>query len=418
MSPTTTKPSFLHYKWELILWLWLAFFFNQADRQVFSTVLPLLREDLHLTNVQAGWIATLFTAALAVTVPLAGYVGDVCNRARVVSISLFAWSVATLVSGFGSTFVFFVVVRSLATGAGEAFYAPAANALIAEHHHETRARALSIHQTSLYAGVIVSGLLSGWIAEHYGWRSGFWVFGGFGILLAGLTAFRLKSARQPNPQSTPVRPHFREVRQVLRRPTVSALILAWACMVFANIGYLTWMPTYLHEQFALSITSAGFSSMLYHHAGAFAGVMLGGYFSDRFARTKPERRIQLQGSALILGAPFIWMLGLESSLSMVYLALAIFGFFRGIYDAGIYASLFEVIEPRLRSSTLGWIIALVYLFGAISPVLLGSLKDDMGLGGTFILLATGYLLGGLGLLLAAKKWFYRDRQLVHTVETL
>jgi MFS family permease len=400
----------LAYRWELLVWLWLAFFFNQADRQVFSTVLPMIKGDLAITDVQAGWIASIFTAALAVTVPLAGYMGDIFDRAKIVTTSLFGWSMATLLSGFGSSFGYLVAIRSVATGVGEAFYAPAANALIAEHHKETRARAMAVHQTSLYAGVILSGLLSGWIADHYGWRAAFWVFGAFGIVLAALTAVRLKANRNDVAAERPAPPRMRDVRAVLGRPTVVMLVVAWACMVFVNIGYLTWMPTYLHEQFGQSLASAGFSSMVYHHVGAFSGVIIGGLLSDRLALRKPSRRLLLQGLALLAGAPFIWLLGTQSTLAWLYLALGVFGLFRGIYDAGIYASLFEVIEPRLRSSTLGFIIAIVYLFGAIAPVLLGALKGEIGLSQAFGLMAIVYLVGGAALILGANLFFSRDHQ--------
>lgn len=179
ISPAAEPGSRFPYKWEMLVWLWLAFFFNQADRQVFGTVLPQLKLELHLSDVQAGWLATAFTAALAIAVPFAGYVGDVCDRARVITWSLLGWSAATLLTGFGTTFLYFIIVRSIATGAGEAFYAPAANALIAEHHTETRGRAMAIHQTSLYGGVIASGLIAGWIADRFGWRMSFWGFGAF-----------------------------------------------------------------------------------------------------------------------------------------------------------------------------------------------------------------------------------------------
>jgi MFS family permease len=406
----TTKP-LLAYRWELLFWLWLAFFFNQADRQVFSTVLPLIKSDLKITDVQAGWIATIFTAALAVTVPIAGYVGDICNRAKIISWSLFGWSLSTLLSGFGSTFGYLVGIRSVATGVGEAFYAPAANALIGEHHHETRGRAMAIHQTSLYAGVIASGLVAGWIADHYGWRAAFWVFGGFGIVLAALTAWRLKSGTGASERVHVAAPRLREILAVLRRPTVLMLVAAWACMVFVNIAYLTWMPTYLHEQFGLNLANAGFSSMAYHHLGAFGGVILGGLLADRLAVDRLSSRLVLQGLALFAGAPFLWLLGTQSSVGLLYGALAGFGFFRGIYDAGIYASLFEVIEPRLRASVLGLVIALVYLFGAIAPVLLGWLKGAVGLSLSFSLLAVVYAVGGTAALIGAKVFFTRDHAL-------
>lgn len=388
-------------------WLWLAFFFNQADRQVFGTVLPQIKLELGISDVEAGLIATLFTAALAVTVPFAGYVGDTCNRARVVTLAVLGWSGATLLSGFGSSLLYLILIRSLATGVGEAFYAPAANALIAEHHERTRARAMALHQTSLYVGVVASGWIAGWLAEQFGWRSAFWVFGGCGVALAGALAWRLRSGTAARVAPSP--PPFREAVQVMARPTVWLLTAAFGCMVFVNVGYLTWMPTYLHEKFGLGLAEAGFSSMAFHHVGAFVGVVVGGLLSDRWGQHRPVVRLLLQAAALLAGAPFIWLLGASAGMTVLLVALGAFGLFRGIYDAGIYASLFEVIEPRLRATVVGLVIGSAYLVGATAPLILGMIKTRMGLSLSFSLLAAMYVVGSVAIFAATQR-FSRDRE--------
>ena len=92
----------MKYRWELLGWLWLAFFFNQADRQVFNVIIPLLRRELALSDVQLGLVSSVFIAANGLMVPIAGFLGDVYSRKRIIVISLFAWSLATLCTGFGS----------------------------------------------------------------------------------------------------------------------------------------------------------------------------------------------------------------------------------------------------------------------------------------------------------------------------
>jgi sugar phosphate permease len=188
------------------------------------------------------------------------------------------------------------------------------------------------------------------------------------------------------------------------------LTIGWACMVYVNIGYLTWMPSYLHETFGLSLANAGFSSMFYHHVAAFAGVIVGGMLSDQLAKRNPSRRPLLQGFALLAGAPFLYLLGTGAGQGLVFLALAGFGFFRGIYDAGIYASFFEVIEPRLRATVIGLVIACVYLFGALAPVVLAVLKGHVGMAAALSLLSISYVGGGVALLVGAIVLFARDHQ--------
>ncbi|MBZ2185306.1 MAG: MFS transporter [Bryobacter sp.] len=403
-------PKGIPYRWELVGWLWLAFFFNQADRQVFAIVLPQLKVDLGLTDIQAGWIAGLFTASLAVTVPVAGYLGDLWNRRWLVSGSLFSWSASTLLTAFAASLGQLIGIRSIATGAGEAVYAPAANALIGEHHRETRAQAMAIHQTSLYCGVVASGLLAGWLADRFGWRSAFVVFGAVGILLSLVLALRLRDSRAVHPAG---RPELREIfRIVVSRPTLALLTLGFSSLVFVNVGYLTWMPTYLHEQFGQSLSQSGFSSMFYHHAAAFAGVMLGGRISDAMAVAAPRRRLLQQSVALIAGAPFIYGMGAAGGLGTLYVSLALFGFCRGLYEANTYTTVFEVVEARYHASISGLMICFAFLTAAAAPIILGALKQAAGLSLGIRSLSAVYIIGGVAVLGAALFSFEKDHKKV------
>ena len=145
------------YKWEVLALLWVAYLLNQADRQVFNVVLPLIKEDLLLSDVQVGMIATIFNLAYALLVPVAGFVGDIFSRKWVVTISVIFWSIATMLTGLSNGILLLILTRSLATGGGEAFFGPANYSLLAQYHDKTRAFAMSIHQTAYYIGIILSG---------------------------------------------------------------------------------------------------------------------------------------------------------------------------------------------------------------------------------------------------------------------
>ena len=89
-----------------------------------------------------------------------------------------------MVTGWCRTLWQFVFVRAL-EGLGETFYFPASMSLTSDYHApNTRSRALSFHQSSVYIGTIAGGWLGAWFAEKYGWRWGFYFFGGMGIVLA------------------------------------------------------------------------------------------------------------------------------------------------------------------------------------------------------------------------------------------
>src|SRR5881296_1166910 len=95
-----TRP--LPYKWELMVLLWFAYFFNRADRQMFSFVMPQVKADLKLSDLQLGLVATIFTWTYGLLVPFGGYLGDLLRRKWVIVISLLLWSAATLLTGFST----------------------------------------------------------------------------------------------------------------------------------------------------------------------------------------------------------------------------------------------------------------------------------------------------------------------------
>jgi MFS family permease len=392
------------YRWELVFLLWGAFFLNQADRQVFNVVLPLIREDLGLSDQALGLIATTFTLVYGLLVPFAGIAGDLIDRRRVVFLSLLVFSTGTLLTGFASGFLLLLLFRGVATGAGEAFYAPAASSLIGSVHTETRARALSLHQTANYTGIVLGGLLSGWVGQSFGWRAAFVLYGVMG--LAWSVVFYRRSRRYvmpatPRRSSADQRALFGEaIRLVVTTPALIGQMLAFGGLVFTLVGFLTWSPTLLYERFGLTLADAGFSSVFYHHLAAYAGLLVASWFTDRLIPRIPRIRLLVMAFGLFASAPFIWWAAGAQSLVEIYVALAAFGLFRGMYDAGIFAAIFDVVEDRLRATVTGVILASGFLIGAMSPLIMGTMKAEYGLEGGMQVLAVASALAGAILLIA------------------
>ncbi|WP_461533965.1 MFS transporter [Sinomicrobium sp.] len=401
------KKNHKKFNWEVISLLWLAFFFNQADRQIFNVALPIIKLDLELSDTQLGLISSVFILAIGVMVPVAGYVGDKFSKKGVIIFSVLIWSLSTLLTGFSGGIITLIILRSI-VGGSEAFYAPAANALIGEKFNSKIGLAMAIHQTALYAGIIGSGFLGAYISENYGWRTAFFIFGGIGVLLFLLMYFRLEDGKRREKREASVS-LISGVRLLLQKKTAVLLTGAFSCMVFVNVGYLTWTPTFLHEKFSLSVTEAGFSSMFYHHIFAFVGVMVAGELSDRLAAKNRVMRLRLQAFSLLLGAPFIIMMAMGESLFWVYIGLGLFGLFRGMYDSNIYASLFSVTKEENRASVAASMIMFAYIIGSFAPTILGMMKPLVGLTSGLALLAVFYIVGGLLILWACVSSFHKDK---------
>ena len=406
------------YKWEVLALLWMAFFLNQADRQIYNTLLVPIKESLKLTDGEAGLIATLFSLVFAVLVPLSGFVADKVSRKWIIVFSIMLWSGATIVSGACTGLVLFIIFRSIATGMGEATFGPANYSTIADYHDEdTRGTAMSIHQTSYYFGVIVSGLLAGWIGEMWGWRSAFFIFGVVGVLHGFIIIWRLHDKVQPEVQKTVDKKNdvkFLDSMAILfKTPTALILTIGFACLIFVLQGYLTWTPTFLHEKFGMDLASAGFNSMFYTHIAAFVGILLAGRISDKLAHFKPACRILMQSCGLLVAAPFIVLMGYSSDMWMVYLGLAGFGFARAFFDANTYPVLYDVIPVKFHASAAGVMLFLGFGVGSLSPLVLGVLKPVLGLSMGISLLAVVWIFGSFLLFVGYKFFYARDYKIAH-----
>ncbi|MGZ0657256.1 MFS transporter [Coraliomargarita sp. W4R53] len=409
------------YKWELLTLFWFANFVNQGDRQIFNSILPLIKEGLGTDDVHMGLVATIFTIVYGVCVPIAGWLGDRTSRKWLVCTSLLIFSFGTLLTGVGGGLVALIIFRSIATGAGESLYTPPAVSLIGQYHNETRGLAMAINQTSLYVGIVASSWIAAVIAERFGWRSAFHTFGGFGLVIAVILIFRLRNDPPDNSDSVEASkaPPIKEILGcILRKPSFYLLSSAFGCMVFVNVGFMTWMPTLLYEDFDLSLSTAAFQSVFLHHLFAFFGVLIGGWISDKQAIKRPVARLHVAAVGLLLGTPFIYLLGQVDSLYVLYAALAIFGFFRGVYDSNIFAALYEVIPPRYRSTATGLMISCAFGTGASAPLILGFIKQHYDLAMGLSLLSPAYFVGAVLIWISAFAFFKKDQYLISKQETL
>ena len=195
---------------------------------------------------------------------------------------------------------------------------------------------------------------------------------------------------------------------VFTTPTALILTVCFAGLIFVLTGYLTWMPTYLYENFGMDLAGAGFHSMFYTHLFAFVGVLLAGRLSDKLGSLHPAWRMAMQGFGLLAAVPFIVLMGNSVTLWVIYVGFAGFGFARAFFDANTYTVLYDVIPPRYHSSASGVMIMTGFAIGALAPLVLGMVKQAAGLSFGISMLAVVWLVCGAVMLLGAKYFYMKD----------
>jgi MFS family permease len=104
---------------------------------------------------------------------------------------------------------------------------------------------------------------------------------------------------------------------------------------------------------------------------------------------------------------------------MVWVFMAAYGVFRGLFEANTHPSLFDVVAPRYRATAVGLMSMTGFLLGGtVGPYLVGVLMDrygqDRGMVLGFAVMAATYLAGSLAMFLSWQVTFKKDR-IVETV---
>jgi len=294
------------YKWWVVFMLWFVCFFNYADRQAISSVFPLLKREFGFGDIQLSLVGSAFAWVYAAGAPMAGLIADRLARNRLIVIACIVWSFFTLATAWCGSIASLVTVRAL-TGLGETFYFPAAMALLSDYHsHETRSRALSLHQSAVYAGTILGSWLAAVLAESHGWRAPFLLFGPIGVLLAILLSRLLREPprgmSEENPTDRTVSLSVAQTLSVLlRNPAALLLMGAFLCANFVAVIFLTWTPAFLVEKFHYGIGAAGLTGTVFIHLASAFSVPLAGVLADRLARHFAGGRMLVQAAGLLLG---------------------------------------------------------------------------------------------------------------------
>jgi MFS family permease len=402
MPNTQPTPPASHYRWTVVALLWFCGFFNYADRQAVFSVFPLLEREFGLSNLDKGTIGSAFMVVYAGMAPLAGFVVDQVSRRRLILAGLGFWSLICAATGMSRRFWQLLVFRA-AEGLGESFYFPASMSMLADYHGPpTRSRAMSLHQTSVYVGTALGGFLAGYLGQSYGWRSPFWVLGLAGMVFVpflGLVLIEPKrSGVEPAAERTLLVP---SVLEIVHTPAALALLVAFMGANFVAAALLTWLPDFVHKKFGLDLLRSAAVATLVMPSANLLGAVLGGLLADRAAGRAGGRAL-VQGGGLLLGAPFLYTVGWTGSIPVLIAGLVGIGLCKGIYDANIFASIYDVVRPAVRGTAAGLMNSVGWAGGLVAPVAIGWATDHYGRSLPIAATAAVYVAGALAAFAAAR----------------
>ena len=352
------------YAWLVVALLVPVALLNYLDRQMLATMKASMVGDIPSIANKADWGLVLgcFKWTYAVFSPFGGWIADRFSRRHVIFASLFVWSAVTWWTGHVGSFNELIAARAL-MGVSEAFYIPAALALISDYHPGlTRSRAVGVHQMGIYAGQILGGF-AGYVADSpdHGWRWAFSTCGMIGViyalpLLAMLRNPERGGAPDAGAADATAKPPasgggFR--RELLTNRNFILLVLYFTLPAIAGWVVRDWMPDILREKFGLGQGSAGVKAIVFVQIASLVGALVGGILADRWMRRNVRGRIFISAIGMVLFLPELFGIGHAQPLTMAVTGLLVFGLGWGFFDCNNMPILCQIVRPEWRATGYG-----------------------------------------------------------------
>jgi ACS family hexuronate transporter-like MFS transporter len=375
-------------RWWIIGLVCLATVINYIDRAALGIMWPAMKDDLGLTEQDYAWIINIFTITYAAGKFISGKVYDKVGTRIGFILSIFFWSLASVLHFFAKGAASLGIFRGL-LGVAEAGNWPGAVKNNSEWFPiKERALAQGIFNAGAGIGSIVAAPTVAELYGVYGWRVTFVIIGALGFLWIIPWAIINKSKPEKHPWLTNEEKNHivsgrHESRQNLedeKALTVMEILSkkeAWgvisARFFIEPIWWLFvfWMPIYLYKEFDFNVKEIGYYAW-FPYVGAMIGSICGGWYAKKLLENNSVDFTRKRTVAIGCAVIFISIIGAilfantpEKFVSFVFLVL--FGFQFSI------SNIQTIPSDLLSGKSVGTLAGLGGSIGAISVILMNWL---------------------------------------------
>ena len=357
-------------RWLMISFAFWATVINYLDRQTLSVAAPVLREQLHMSNVEYSRVVFAFLLAYTLSNGISGLVIDRLGTKLGYALCMAWWSVAALLHGFATGGLSLGMFRFL-LGIGEAGNWPAGVKVVTEWFPEReRALASGIFNSGSAVGAILAPPIVALILLRYGWPSAFVAVGAVGLiwLALWLPAYRKPHAAAAESEAPPI-----PVRALVRTRFVLAFTFSKIFLDPVWYFYIFWFPEYLKRARGFDMAAIGkYSWIPFAVAGAgnFLGGGLSGWLLRRGATVTVARKSAVTFFAALMTSAIGAVLVQQAWLAIALVSIAMLGY------TGSLANMLALPGDVFPKST----VASVY----------GLASMGSGIGGMLFTLITGW----------------------------
>lgn len=420
ISARIERMPFSSFHRRLLLMGGLGYTFDAMDAAVLAFLLPVLRKEWMLTSVQTGVLGSGTFIGYFLGAMLAGILGDLIGRKRVMMYALVIYCIASLASAVAHDWPFFLatrIVAGLGTGAESAIVAPFLSEFVARRYRGAFTGSLA----GFFSFGFVAAALLGYLViplSPNAWR---WVMviTAMPIVMllwwrralpesprwlvtrgrheeaeaimaraeAELTAggVKLEPLPETDPATNPIVPVAAQRASALanvkalwsrKLARITAMTwIMWLSITFSYYAFFTWIPSLLVQNGMTITRSFSYSLVIYI-------AQIPGYFSGAWLNEKIGRQATI-ASYMVLGGISALGLALTRSDAGIMASGVLLSFFMNGTYAGVYAYTPEVFPTDVRATGAGMASSIGRLGAIAAPILVGYVYPILGFGGVF-----------------------------------
>jgi predicted MFS family arabinose efflux permease len=244
-----------------------------------------------------------------------------------------------------------------------------------------RATALSFYSMGIYFGILVGFLMGGYLNQHVGWRTAFFVLGLPGIIFS---LFFYSTVKEPQRGATDLNrisaKETRSLTQVLKllysKKTFVYLALATGLHSFSTYGLSNWAPSFLARLHGMKTSEIGFSLGLIFGIGGAMGTFVGGFLTDYFGKADKRNYLKIPAYAIFISIPFAAGAIFFKDSTYALVCLSGTAFLYSIFLVPSIAVTHSLVPASLRSISSAILFFVLNLVGlGFGPLVVGIISD-------------------------------------------
>ncbi|AKX93228.1 MFS transporter [Moorella thermoacetica] len=394
-----------NYRWIVLLLIFVAYTINYADRSNIGVVLPFIKKDFSLSNLEAGALASFFFLGYAISQIPAGFWFSKFSTRGLVSLSILGFSAFTYLIGTAlnaTVMKWFRLGLGLAEGPTPVGMTTTINSWFPP---KEKATATGVYIAATMFAPIIVPPIGIWITLHFGWRYVFYLFAIPGIVMSLIWYLLVKSHPEESPFCSAAEVEYiRSESKVTSKDNIQSNSLGWLdklirakrvklidsngkvftswniwgdtlayfMMVSVLYGLMTWIPSYLVNTKGYSFMKMGFVAST-PWIGGFLGSIIGGWLSDKvfLKRRKPTMIITALTTAIMM----VVIISLPQNVFAVSIGLFMTGFLLNIGWPAFTAYPMGVTNANSYPVAIALVNSGGNLGGFFSPMIVGALLD-------------------------------------------